>query len=122
MIDNPLELDGGFGGLMCCKVRQSANVDGIQAAEASDEADAPKREIVARGESTIMPLPQSYGRVIWTPTASWIYSPTFQRTMQDTTTYYSYRLLREPGNSWRKQPRSPPSAAEKATREGACQV
>ena len=48
----------------------------------------------------MMPLPQSYGRVIWTPTASWIYSPTFQRTMQDATTYYSYRLLREPGNSW----------------------
>ena len=50
--------------------------------------------------STMMPLPQSYGRVIWTPTASWIYSPTFQRTMQDATTYYSYRLLREPGNCY----------------------
>ena len=49
MIENPLELGGGFGGLTRREVRQSANVDGIQAAEASDEADAPKREIVARG-------------------------------------------------------------------------
>ena len=49
MIENPLELGGGFGGLTGGEVRQSANVDGIQAAETSDEADAPKREIVARG-------------------------------------------------------------------------
>ena len=50
MIENPLEFGGGFGGLTCCKVRQSANVDGIQTAEASDEADARKGEIVARGD------------------------------------------------------------------------
>ena len=49
MIENPLELGGGFGGLTCGEVRQSANVDGIQAAEASDEADAAQGEIVARG-------------------------------------------------------------------------
>ena len=42
MIENPLELGGGLGGLTCRKVRQSANVDGIQAAETSDEADAPQ--------------------------------------------------------------------------------
>ena len=41
MIENPLELGGGFGGLTCGEVRQSANIDGIQTAETSDEADAP---------------------------------------------------------------------------------
>jgi hypothetical protein len=49
MIKNPLELGGGFGGLTCGEVGQSANVDGIQPAETSDEADTPKSEIVARG-------------------------------------------------------------------------
>jgi len=48
MIENPLELGGGCGRLTCREVRQSANIDGIQAAETSDEADTPKREIVAR--------------------------------------------------------------------------
>jgi len=47
MIENPLELADGFGGLTCGEVRQSANIDGIQAAETSDEADTPKSEIVA---------------------------------------------------------------------------
>jgi hypothetical protein len=45
MIENPLELGGRFGGLTCCQVRHSANVDGIQAAEACGEADAPESEI-----------------------------------------------------------------------------
>jgi hypothetical protein len=49
VIENPLELDGGSGGLMRREVRLAANVDGVQPAEASDEADAPKGEIVARG-------------------------------------------------------------------------
>ena len=49
MIENPLELGGGFGGLTGREVRQAANVDGIQAAEASDEADAAQGEVVARG-------------------------------------------------------------------------
>jgi hypothetical protein len=35
---------------MGCEVRHSANVDGVQAAEASDEADATDSEIVARGD------------------------------------------------------------------------
>ena len=38
VIENPLELGGGFGGLTCCDVRQSANIDGIHAAETCDEA------------------------------------------------------------------------------------
>ena len=42
MIENPLELGSGFGGLTGGEVRQSANIDGIQAAETSDEADTPK--------------------------------------------------------------------------------
>ena len=50
MIDNPLELGGSFGGLTGGEVRQSANVDRVQAAEASDEADATEGEIVARGD------------------------------------------------------------------------
>ena len=54
MIENPLKFTDGFGGLTCREIRQAANIDGIQAAEVSDEADAPKREIVARGD-----LPQS---------------------------------------------------------------
>ena len=49
MIENPLELGGGLGGLMRREVRQAANVDGIEPAEASDEADAAQGEIVARG-------------------------------------------------------------------------
>ena len=49
MIENPLELGSGFGGLTCGEVGQSANIDGIQAAETADEADTPKSEIVARG-------------------------------------------------------------------------
>ena len=49
MIENPLELGGGFGGLTCREVRLAANVDRVQAAEASDEADSPKGEVVARG-------------------------------------------------------------------------
>ena len=49
MIENPLELGGGLRGLTRRKVRLAANVDGVQAAEASDEADAAKGEIVARG-------------------------------------------------------------------------
>ena len=40
MVEDPLELAGGFGGLTGREVGQSANVDGVQAAEASDEADA----------------------------------------------------------------------------------
>src|SRR6185503_13398940 len=50
MIENPLELGGGFGRLTCCEVSQTADIDRIQAAEASDEADATKSEIVARGD------------------------------------------------------------------------
>ena len=59
MIENPLELGGGFGGLTCCEVRQSANVDGVQAAEASDEADAPKRRDRSARRSAALesPLP-----------------------------------------------------------------
>ena len=49
MIENPLELGGGFGGLTGGEVRHSANVDGVQAAEAPDEANTPKGEIVALG-------------------------------------------------------------------------
>jgi hypothetical protein len=48
MIAHPLELCGGFFGLTCCEIRQSASIDGIRAAETSDEADTPKRGIVAR--------------------------------------------------------------------------
>jgi len=44
MVDNPLKLGGGFGGLTGCEVRQSSNVDGIQATETPDEADTTKRE------------------------------------------------------------------------------
>ena len=40
MIENPLKLADGFGGLTCREVRLAANVDRVQAAEASDEADA----------------------------------------------------------------------------------
>ena len=49
MIENPLEFGGSFDGLTGGEVRQSANIDGIQAAETSNEADTPKSEIVARG-------------------------------------------------------------------------
>ena len=42
MIEDFLELAGSFGGLTCREVRQSADVDGIQAAEASDETDPPR--------------------------------------------------------------------------------
>jgi hypothetical protein len=49
MSENPLELASGFDGLTDCEVRQSADVNGIEAAEASGEADAAEREIVARG-------------------------------------------------------------------------
>ena len=48
MIENPLELDSSFGGLTCGELGQSTNIDGIQAAETSDIANPPKREIVAR--------------------------------------------------------------------------
>jgi hypothetical protein len=47
MIENSLELAGGFGGLTCREVRYSANVDGVQAAEAPDEADAAQGEVLA---------------------------------------------------------------------------
>ena len=59
MIENPLELGGGFGGLTGGEVRQSANVDGIQAAEASDEADAAQgRDRSARRSAALgSPLP-----------------------------------------------------------------
>ena len=50
MIENPLELADGFGGLTCREVRQPANVDGVQGAEASDEADAASSEVVTRGD------------------------------------------------------------------------
>ena len=30
MIENPLEFAGGFGWLTCGKVRQAANIDGIE--------------------------------------------------------------------------------------------
>ena len=49
MIENPLKFTDGFGGLTCREVGQTANVDGVQTAEASDEADGPRGEIVARG-------------------------------------------------------------------------
>ena len=49
MIENPLKLAGCIGGSTCCEVRHSANVDRVQAAEASDEADSAKGEIVALG-------------------------------------------------------------------------
>jgi hypothetical protein len=44
MIENPLELAGSFNGLTSREVRHSANVNGVQAAEASDEADATESE------------------------------------------------------------------------------
>jgi len=47
MIENPLEFAGGFGWLTCHEVRQAANVDRVQTAETSREADAAKCEIVA---------------------------------------------------------------------------
>jgi hypothetical protein len=50
MIENPLKLGGSFGGVTGCEVRQSADVDGVQPAEASDEADASERDIVARSD------------------------------------------------------------------------
>jgi DNA-binding transcriptional regulator YhcF (GntR family) len=46
MIENPLEFDGGLGGLMRRKVGEAANVDGVEAAKPSGEADASKGEIV----------------------------------------------------------------------------
>jgi hypothetical protein len=49
MVEDPLELARGGAGLTHSEVRQSANIDGVQAAEVSDEADAPEGEIVARG-------------------------------------------------------------------------
>src|SRR4029453_15457899 len=49
MIENSLKLAGGLGGLTCREVRDAANVDGVKAAEASDEADAAQGEVVARG-------------------------------------------------------------------------
>ena len=49
MIENPLELADGFGGLTGGEVGQSANVDGVQTAEASDVTDAAQGEVVARG-------------------------------------------------------------------------
>ena len=59
MIENPLEFAGSFGGLPGREVRQSANVDGVQASETSDDADAAKGEIVARGglQRLVSPLP-----------------------------------------------------------------
>ena len=50
MIENPLEFGGGFYRVMRREVRQAANVNGIQAAEASGKADAPESEIVARAD------------------------------------------------------------------------
>ena len=50
MIENPLEFGGGFYRLMRSEVSQAANVNRIQAAEASDKADAPESEIVARAD------------------------------------------------------------------------
>ena len=50
MIENPLELGGGFGGLTCREVCLAANVDGVQGAEAPDEADANGMEVVTRGD------------------------------------------------------------------------
>ena len=63
MIENPLELGGGFGGLTGGEVRQSANVDGIQAAETSDEADAAQaRDRSARRSAALeSPLPDRSG-------------------------------------------------------------
>ena len=49
VVENPLELGGGFGGLAGREVRQSADVDGVQAAEAADKADGSRGEVVARG-------------------------------------------------------------------------
>ena len=49
MIENLLKLADGFGGLTGREVRLAANVDRVQAAEASDDADGPKGEVVARG-------------------------------------------------------------------------
>ena len=49
MIENPLELGGGFDGLTGGEIGHSSHVDGIQATETSDDADTPKREILARG-------------------------------------------------------------------------
>ena len=50
MVEDPLELGGGLRGLMRCKVRLAANVDGVQGTEASDEARAAERKVVARGD------------------------------------------------------------------------
>jgi hypothetical protein len=50
MIDNPLELARGFGGLTGCEVRRSANVNGVQAAERSDETDTPQERDRSAGD------------------------------------------------------------------------
>src|SRR5262245_11167880 len=50
MIENPLELAGRVGRLTGCEVSQSANVDGVQGAEAVDVADATGMEVVTRGD------------------------------------------------------------------------
>jgi hypothetical protein len=47
MIENPLELTGGLGGLTRSQVRLAPNVDGIESAKKTVEADAADGEIEA---------------------------------------------------------------------------
>src|SRR4029079_10966227 len=49
VIENPLELGDRFGGLLRNLVCQPANINRIQLAEESIEADAAERQIEARG-------------------------------------------------------------------------
>lgn len=49
VIDDPLKFSGRLRWLTRGKLGQSPHVDVIETAEASDEADAAEREIVARG-------------------------------------------------------------------------
>ena len=72
MIENPLELGGGLCGLMRRQVRLAANVDGIEAAEASDEADAAQaRDRSARRSAALeSPLPDRQRSMRTGPEAS----------------------------------------------------